>query len=395
MVRTSESRERSIQNSNLLPRFPSCMACMHELAAADAVRGLLPVLRPDTGQQRGTLAVMSGVSADIMAEVLQIIVNNLDCEGTRKLASVNKLFRERSYSAVAVAEFRESQVRLLGLFQSFQVAALRDGRARPRAGSNRFAIANGRRAFLAKIEDNMNDNYSLAELADDVRSLSAFTSASSASADPAVGRKRMGRCAADRGLDPLDFGVMDSKGVRLPLNLSMNLLSSLNDRERRLLKLGEAFHKKVVCTFRVGKQHGSGTCSVKCAQCSRYACSECQEAQRCSVCLSSFCGSCWESGTESSPDKCVICHEAVCSDCRKQARLSASATPGRQTECALCPVFIRGLTCASCAKLPHCAACHSHCSAPPRACDSCGELCCDDCIEDSPYCQLCGQFSLW
>ena len=260
------------------------MACMHELASADAIRGLLPVLRPDTGQLRATLAVMSGVSADIMAEVLQIIFNNLDCEGTRKLASVNKLFRERSYSAVAVAEFRESQVRLLGLFQSFQVAALRDGRARPSAGSNRFAIANGRRAFLAKIEDNMNDNHSLAELADDVRSLSAFSGASSASIDQ-VGCKRMGR-AADRGTDPLDFGVMDSKGVRLPLNLSMNLLSSLTDRERRLLKLGEAFHKKVVCTFRVGKQHGSGTCSVKCAQCSRYACSECHEAQRCSACLS-------------------------------------------------------------------------------------------------------------
>ena len=330
-------------------------------------------------------------SADLMAEVLEILFNNLDCEGTRKLASVNKLFRTRSYSAVAVAEFRESQVRLLGLFQSFQVAALRDGRARPeRRGSKRPAVADGRRAFLAKIED----NNSLAELADDVRALST-TDAAAVQAKREAGTGMLGRRAADRP-ETLDFGMTKihggSQGVRLPLNLSMNLLSSLTDRERRLLKLGEAFQKEVRCTFRVGKQHGNGTCSVKCAQCSKYACTECHEAKRCSSCQSTFCGNCWDKG---SPDMCGICHKDVCSDCRKHELLAVAAKPGHSTDCALCPVFVRGHTCASCAKLPHCAACNCHCSAPPRACDSCGELCCPDCIEESPYCQLCGEFSLW
>ena len=205
----------------------------------------------------------------------------------------------------------------------------------------------------------------------------------------------LGRRTEDRA-ELLDFGMKkihsSSKGVRLPLNLSMNLLSSLTDRERRLLKLGEAFQKEVRCTFRVGKQHGNGTCSVKCTQCSKYACTECHEAKRCSSCHSPFCGDCWDQG---SPDTCGICHKDVCSDCCKHEVLAVATKPGHSTECALCPVFVRGHTCASCAKLPHCAACNCHCSASPRACDSCGELCCSDCINESPYCQLCGEFSLW
>ena len=42
-----------------------------------------------------------GLLVKVLAEVLQIIFCSLDCEGTRKLASVNRLFRARSYSAVA------------------------------------------------------------------------------------------------------------------------------------------------------------------------------------------------------------------------------------------------------------------------------------------------------
>lgn len=192
---------------------------------------------------------------------------------------------------------------------------------------------------------------------------------------------------------------------------------------------------QVLCTFKVGKQHGGGNCSAKCVKCSRYACTECQEAQRCSSCHSSYCTECWEQG---SPDMCGnappppktwnfsffvfthmlrrtyftltrgtrthariarthtlslslsagICHESVCSDCREQA-LTAAENAATMTksgkrchaqECVLCPVFVRGNTCISCAKMPHCAACDSHCTAQPRACDSCGEKSCNDCI---------------
>ena len=218
-------------------------------------------------------AAASAISGDVLAEVLQIIFCSLDCEGTRKLASVNRLFRARSYSAVAVAEFRESQVWLLGLFQSFQVAALREGRLRaPGSRTKRAApVADGRRAFTARVEDNS----SLADLASSVKVLSAFDAAGKRAPAAAASADAPGSGAARRE-DPLvKCGTLKahdiSRGVRLPLNLSMSLRSSLTDRERRLLALGEAFQKKVVCTFRVGKQHGHSSCSVQCMQCSKYA----------------------------------------------------------------------------------------------------------------------------
>jgi hypothetical protein len=250
-------------------------------------------------------AAASAISGDVLAEVLQIIFCSLDCEGTRKLASVNKLFRTRSYSAVAVAEFRESQVQLLGFFQSYQVVALREGRLRaPGSGSKRAQhVADGRRAFVARVEDNR----SLADLAGSVQVLSAFdaaskservwvSSSSSTETDSSVARREdpLVKCGTLKAHDI-------SKGVRLPFNLSLSLRSSLTDRERRLLALGEAFQKKVLCTFRVGKQHGHSSCSVKCTQCSKYACAECQEAHRCSQCQNSYCADCWEQG---SPDMC-------------------------------------------------------------------------------------------
>jgi len=251
-------------------------------------------------------AVASAISGDVLAEVLQIIFCSLDCEGTRKLASVNKLFRTRSYSAVAVAEFRESQVQLLGFFQSYQVVALREGRLRAPGCSTKRAqhVADGRRAFVARVEENK----SLADLAGSVQVLSAFeavskservcvsSSSSTTETDSSVARREdpLIKCGTLKAHDI-------SKGVRLPLNLSLSLRSSLTDRERRLLVLGEAFQKKVLCTFRVGKQHGHSSCSVKCTQCSKYACTECHEAHRCSQCQNSYCVDCWEHG---SPDMC-------------------------------------------------------------------------------------------
>jgi hypothetical protein len=250
-------------------------------------------------------AAASAISGDVLAEVLQIIFCSLDCEGTRKLASVNKLFRTRSYSAVAVAEFRESQVQLLGFFQSYQVVALRDGRLRAPGSSSKRAqhVADGRRAFVARVEDNK----SLSDLAGSVQVLSAFdaaskservrvSSSSTTKTDSSVARREdpLVKCGTLKAHDI-------SKGVRLPFNLSLSLRSSLTDRERRLLSLGEAFQKKVLCTFRVGKQHGHSSCSVKCTQCSKYACAECHEAHRCSQCQNSYCADCWEQG---SPDMC-------------------------------------------------------------------------------------------
>ena len=243
------------------------------------------------------------------------------------MASVNKLFRTRSYSAVAVAEFRESQVRLLGLFQSFQVAAIREGRVRTSGarGVKKTAVADGRRAFRCQIEDNI----SLAELAGDVQTLSMLDAAhAAATRAPMHDTADAATTSVSRRDDVhIECGTLkahdSSKSVRLPLNLSIRLRSSLTDRERRLLSLGEAFQKKVLCTFRVGKQHGGDSCSVKCTACSRYACIECHEAQRCSACLSSFCADCWDRGT---PDMCGICHETICSDCRQQVPTNTKRT---------------------------------------------------------------------
>ena len=333
--------------------------------------------------------------SDIISEVLSIIFRSLDCEGTRKLASVSRTFRDRSYSAVAVAEFRESQIKLLGLFQSFQVAALRDGRARPGGKRATCNVASGRRAFTAKVED----SDALSSRADDLEVLSTMEAAA---AHAAVAKP------VETRADPLvacgTLGAHDSsKGVRLPLNLSLLLRSSLSDRERRLLALGESFQKRVMCTFKVGKQHGAAHCSVKCTTCGKYACKECHEAQRCSLCMTDYCSECWELPTAAgiAPDMCGICHESVCANCREQQLhpvIPAKAEPtkqARQAECLLCPVFVRGHTCQRCIQLPHCAACDRHCTTPPRPCDACGAKCCSACIEDSPYCQLCGEFSLW
>jgi hypothetical protein len=201
-------------------------------------------------------------SADIIAEVLAIIVSGLDCEGTRKLASVNKTFRSRSYVAIAVAEFRESQIQLLGLFQSFQVAALRDGRMRlsGASGKNTASVANGKRAFVATVEDNS----SLASISHDVEYISTLDSKAKHAAASQISRGN-----ASKGPRPdlqtiggsqycedtvIECGTLkahsSNKGVRLPLNLSMKLRRSLSDREQRLLALGEGFQKKVLCTFK-------------------------------------------------------------------------------------------------------------------------------------------------
>jgi hypothetical protein len=56
-------------------------------------------------------AAASAISGDVLAEVLQIIFCSLDCEGTRKLASVNKLFRTRSYRVLPVLSGRRAQGR--------------------------------------------------------------------------------------------------------------------------------------------------------------------------------------------------------------------------------------------------------------------------------------------
>ena len=97
-------------------------------------------------------------------------------------------------------------------------------------------LADGRRAFLAKIED----NNSLADLAGDVESLTTLE------ADAVYAAAKQ----AHAQQDPLvECGSLkahaNNNGVRLTLNLSMSLRSSLSDRERRLLALGEAFQKKV------------------------------------------------------------------------------------------------------------------------------------------------------
>ncbi|KAJ1479594.1 hypothetical protein T484DRAFT_1902565, partial [Baffinella frigidus] len=89
---------------------------------------------------------MQKVLVEGLPEVLQQIFQHLDCEGVRKLAAVSPTIRNTSYRALAVAEFEAQHIRVKGLFQAFQISALRDGR-------KSWGSESSARAFKAAIDE--------------------------------------------------------------------------------------------------------------------------------------------------------------------------------------------------------------------------------------------------
>ncbi|EKX44851.1 hypothetical protein GUITHDRAFT_109274 [Guillardia theta CCMP2712] len=194
---------------------------------------------------------------EVFPELIQMISKHLDCEGIRKFASVNKLIREMTYSAVVVAQYQETRIFLKGLFQSFQEYALKDGHMY----SNKMKC----KVFKATIEDicssvEMNDNLGFL----------------------------MDKCLETEKC---------TQYVRLPNLLSTSMKHQLNDREKRVIALGIPIQKRVRCKFSIKKQKLGRFQSALCEDCKKYACILCEDISTCSTCATSKCSSCRDSET--------------------------------------------------------------------------------------------------
>ena len=59
------------------------------------------------------MIVMTSSFLEVFRDLFSQVLEHLYCEAMRKLASVNRDFRDRSYSALALAEFSETSGRII------------------------------------------------------------------------------------------------------------------------------------------------------------------------------------------------------------------------------------------------------------------------------------------